>query len=90
MWPGEDFSLAGTAPRIGEVFYFFYWLMTGIHALHLMVGIGAVAVVARRAYRGDFSRAYHTPVRVVILYWHFVDIVWIFLFALLYLPGRSL
>ena len=53
------------------------------------IGIAAVATIAWRARRGDFSPAYHAPVRVVSLYWHFVDIVWIFLFALIYLPGRA-
>ena len=89
LWPGASFALATTEPRIGEVFYFLYWLMTGIHAIHLMAGIGAIAIIARRAGRGEFSRAYHAPVRIVSLYWHFVDIVWIFLFVLIYLPGRS-
>ncbi|HEX4112921.1 MAG TPA: cytochrome c oxidase subunit 3 [Stellaceae bacterium] len=88
LWPGPSFALKTAEPHVGEVFYFLYWLMTGIHAVHLAVGIGAVAVIAVRAGRGDFTRAYHAPVRVVSLYWHFVDIVWIFLFVLIYLPGR--
>jgi cytochrome c oxidase subunit 3 len=89
LWPGASFALATSEPRIGAVFYFLYWLMTGIHALHLLAGIGAVAVIARRAGRGEFTRAYHAPVRIVSLYWHFVDIVWIFLYPLIYLMGRS-
>jgi cytochrome c oxidase subunit III len=89
LWPGQYFSLDVAEPREAEVFYFIYWLVTGIHALHLMVGIGAVGVIARRALRGEFSAAYHSPVRVVSIYWHFVDIVWIFLFVLIYLPGRG-
>ena len=89
LWPGRHFSLDTADPRAGEVFYFIYWLLTGIHALHLMAGIAAVCVVARRALRNEFSAAYHSPVRVVSLYWHFVDIVWIFVFVLIYLPGRS-
>ncbi|HTW50872.1 MAG TPA: cytochrome c oxidase subunit 3 [Stellaceae bacterium] len=89
LWPGQHFSLDIAEPREGEVFYFIYWLLTGIHALHLIVGICAVSVIARRAMRGEFSAAYHSPVRVVSLYWHFVDIVWIFLFVLIYLPGRG-
>lgn len=87
--PGPGFSLPTPDPKIGEVFYFLYWLVTGIHALHLLVGIGAVLVIADRARRGVFTRAYHAPVRVVSLYWHFVDVVWIFLFVLIYLPGRG-
>lgn len=90
LWPGPSFALQTSEPRVGEVFYFLYWLTTGIHALHLLVGIVMVAFVAWRANRGEFSLAYHAPVRVVSLYWHFVDIVWIFLFAVVYLPGRSL
>ncbi|HEX3953674.1 MAG TPA: cytochrome c oxidase subunit 3 [Stellaceae bacterium] len=89
LWPGPHFALDTPEPRVGEVFYFMYWLMTGIHALHLLVGIGVIAFTARRAGRGEFSPEYHSPVRVVSLYWHFVDIVWIFLFVLIYLPGRS-
>jgi cytochrome c oxidase subunit 3 len=89
LWPGPAFSLATAEPRVGEVFYFLYWLMTGIHAVHLLVGVAAVIVIARQAARGLFSPAYHSPVRVVTLYWHFVDLVWIFLFVLIYLPGRS-
>ena len=90
LWPGLGFAIDTSQPRVGEVFYFLYWLMTGIHALHLMVGVSAVSVIARRAMRGAYSRAYPAPVRVVSLYWHFVDIVWIFLFVLVYLPGRGI
>jgi cytochrome c oxidase subunit III len=89
LWPGPSFHLDTAEPKAGEIFYFLYWLMTGIHALHLIIGIGAVTAIAWRARRGDFSPAYHSPVRVVSLYWHFVDVVWIFLFALIYLPGRG-
>ncbi|MFL5267848.1 MAG: cytochrome c oxidase subunit 3 family protein [Stellaceae bacterium] len=90
LWPGASFALQTSEPRVGEVFYFLYWITTGIHALHLLVGIVVVAFVAWRANRGEFSPAYHAPIRVVSLYWHFVDIVWIFLFVIIYLPGRSL
>jgi cytochrome c oxidase subunit 3 len=89
LWPGPHFALAVAEPRVAEVFYFLYWVMTGIHAAHLLVGIGALAVIGWRANGGAYSRAYNSPVRVVSLYWHFVDVVWIFLFALIYLPGRS-
>lgn len=89
LWPGPGFSLPTPDPKAGEVFYFIYWLLTGIHALHLIVGIGAILVIANRAQRGVFTRAYYSPVRVLSLYWHFVDIVWIFVFAQIYLPGRG-
>lgn len=89
LWPGESFVLPISDPKVGEVFFFLYWLLTGIHALHLLAGVIAILVIACRARHEAFSRAYHSPVRVVSLYWHFVDIVWIFLFALIYLPGRG-
>jgi cytochrome c oxidase subunit 3 len=89
LWPGPNFSLDIAEKRVGEIFYFLYWLMTGIHALHLLVGVAALALIGRRAVSGAYSRVYHTPIRVVSLYWHFVDIVWIFLFTVIYLPGRS-
>jgi cytochrome c oxidase subunit 3 len=89
LWPGPGFALPMADPKAGEVFYFLYWLLTGIHALHLLVGICVILVIADRARRGVFTRAHHSPVRVVSLYWHFVDVVWIFLFVLIYLPGRS-
>jgi cytochrome c oxidase subunit 3 len=64
--------------------------MTGMHALHMIIGIGLLSVMAWKARRGRFSAAYHTPVELTGLYWHFVDLIWIFLFPLLYLVGRHL
>jgi len=71
-----------------EMFFFLYFAMTGVHALHMVVGVGILAVLLVMALRGRFDTAYHQPVHVSGLYWHFVDIVWIFLFPLLYLLGR--
>ena len=62
--------------------------MTGLHALHVTVGIVLLAIIARMAARGRFSESYHTPVEISGLYWHFVDIVWIYLYPLLYLIHR--
>jgi cytochrome c oxidase subunit 3 len=59
--------------------------MTGLHAAHMIIGIGVVTVITIMAWRGRFTPDYHNPVEVAGLYWHFVDIVWIFLFPLLYL-----
>jgi cytochrome c oxidase subunit 3 len=72
---------------VGKPYIFFgiYFVMTGLHALHVIVGIGVIAWIMRRTRRGDFSAAYYTPVENVGLYWHLVDIIWIFLFPLLYL-----
>ncbi len=63
--------------------------MTGLHALHVTIGIGVLSCLAILAKRGKFSAAYYNPVDVGALYWHFVDIVWIFLYPLLYLINRS-
>jgi cytochrome c oxidase subunit 3 len=68
-----------------ELFMVFYFGMTGLHALHMIVGAGLLIWMIFRAQRGDFGPEYYAPVEVMGLYWHFVDIVWIFLFPLLYL-----
>ena len=68
-----------------QIFYSFYFAMTGLHALHMIIGIGIILYVAGMAWRGRFSPAYHNPVEMTGLYWHFVDVVWIFLYPLLYL-----
>jgi cytochrome c oxidase subunit 3 len=77
-------SLRAVSPR-AEMFFSFYFAMTGFHALHMLIGVGVVVVVAIKAGRGRFSSLYYTPVEMTGLYWHFVDIVWVFLFPLLYL-----
>ena len=71
-----------------QVFFFLYFAMTGMHALHMIIGIGLLFWLTWRAYRGDFSSGYVAPIENFGLYWHFVDIVWIFLFPLLYLINR--
>lgn len=68
-----------------ELFFSFYFAMTGLHALHMIIGIGIVATIAWSAHRNRYSPDYYTPVEIAGLYWHFVDIVWVFLFPLLYL-----
>jgi cytochrome c oxidase subunit 3 len=78
-----------TLPQAGQqqLFFSIYFMMTGIHAIHMVVGIGLMLVILAMAWRGRFSADYYTPVEMSGLYWHFVDIVWIFLFPLLYLLG---
>ena len=68
-----------------QIFYAFYFGLTGLHALHMVIGIAIIFYVAWLAHRGRFTPAYHNPVEMTGLYWHFVDIVWIFLYPLLYL-----
>jgi len=72
------------APKV-QLFMCFYWGMTGLHALHMVIGAGLLIWIISRAARGHFSPEYYGPVEVMGLYWHFVDIVWIFLFPFLYL-----
>jgi cytochrome c oxidase subunit 3 len=86
--PGPSFFASGD-PR-QELFFYFYWAMTGLHALHVIIGIGVLSTIAFLAARGRYSAAYYTPLEVAGLYWHFVDIVWIYLFPLLYLIGRHM
>jgi cytochrome c oxidase subunit III len=75
-------------PRQSEMFFSLYFCMTGLHAVHMIIGLGLLTWLLLRARRGEFTVRYNTPVDMVGLYWHFVDIVWIFLFPLLYLLGR--
>lgn len=86
--PGRYFVYSGPHAREVELFLFIYFAMTGLHALHMIIGVGILTVLIVLAWRDKFSPEYHTPVEVSGLYWHFVDIVWIFLFPLLYLIGR--
>ena len=72
-----------------QIFFSLYFTMTGLHALHMIIGVGLLSVITRMAWLGRFSSEYYTPVEMSGLYWHFVDIVWIFLFPLLYLVDRS-
>jgi cytochrome c oxidase subunit 3 len=86
--PGPNFRWEGLYPQGAEMFYSLYFCMTGLHALHMVIGLGIMTWLAIMAWRGRFDATYYTPVEVAGLYWHFVDIVWIFLFPLLYLIGR--
>jgi cytochrome c oxidase subunit 3 len=72
-----------------QIFFSLYFTMTGLHAIHMIIGIGLLAVITWMAWKGRFDEHYYTPVEMSGLYWHFVDIVWIFLFPLLYLVDRS-
>ena len=85
--PGPYFKWEGRHPAAAEMFYSLYFCMTGLHALHMVIGLGIMTVIGAMAWRRQFDADYYTPVEVAGLYWHFVDIVWIFLFPLLYLIG---
>ena len=88
--PGSSFKFEESLAGPAEIFFSFYFAMTGMHAVHMIIGIGLLTVLVFKARRRRFSAAYYTPVELTGLYWHFVDIVWIFLFPLLYLLGRHL
>jgi cytochrome c oxidase subunit 3 len=86
--PGRFFSWPGPHASNVQLFFSFYFAMTGMHALHMIIGIGLLIWLTIQAGRGRFTAEYHNPMEVSGLYWHFVDIVWIFLFPLLYLIDR--
>ena len=85
--PGLRFVYRGPQAGQVELFLLLYFLMTALHALHLTVGIGILGVLVWLAWRGHFSADYYAPIETSGLYWHFVDLVWIFLLPLLYLIG---
>jgi cytochrome c oxidase subunit III len=88
--PGLHFNWPGTAHGpYAAIFYVFYFVMTGVHALHMVVGLGIMTFLLIMTRKGTFTPEYYTPVEMGGLYWHFVDIVWVFLFPLLYLIDRS-
>jgi cytochrome c oxidase subunit 3 len=72
----------------GQLYFSLYFGMTGLHALHMIIGAGLLVWLIKASFGGRFTPQYNTPVEVVGLYWHFVDIVWIYLFPLLYLIDR--
>jgi cytochrome c oxidase subunit 3 len=86
--PGPNFVFEGPHGDQVQIFLSLYFMMTGLHALHMVIGFGILSVILWMAYRKRFSPEWYTPVEMSGLYWHFVDIVWIFLFPLLYLVDR--
>ncbi|HEY6218189.1 MAG TPA: cytochrome c oxidase subunit 3 [Pyrinomonadaceae bacterium] len=88
--PHKLHLLPGATVRQVELFYWIYFAMTGMHALHMIIGAGLLTFLLIFSLKGRFDPEYHSPVEVIGLYWHFVDIIWIFLFPLLYLLGRHL
>lgn len=87
-WHPEDAAVSALTPKV-QLFMMFYWGLTGLHALHMVIGEGLLLWILARAWRGDFGDEYYSPVEVMGLYWHFVDIVWIFLFLFLYLVPHA-
>jgi cytochrome c oxidase subunit III len=91
--PGTSFHFEGLPREMqgqSQLYFSLYFAMTGLHALHMVVGCGILSTLLVLAKKGRFSAEYMTPVDISGLYWHFVDIIWIFLFPLLYLIDRHL
>lgn len=86
-FPLVPMAVVETLAKGAHQFFGVYFLMTGLHGLHVLIGMGAIIWVAVRAGRGDFGPQYYFPVELVGLYWHLVDLIWIYLFPLLYLVG---
>lgn len=87
LLPGRYFTAEGFHGHHAGIFFAIYFMMTGIHGVHILIGMGLIGWVLGRNRRGDFSSRYYAPIEGVGLYWHLVDLVWIFLFPLLYLTG---
>jgi len=90
--PGSEHANLSLTPaqlqNTTQIYFSLYFTMTGLHALHMIIGVGLMLVITWMAWKGKFDAEYYTPVEMSGLYWHFVDIVWIFLFPLLYLVER--
>ena len=86
--PGPAFQFEKAHVRHAQIFFSLYFVMTGLHALHMIIGVGIMTWMLVWARNGTITKEYYSPIEISGLYWHFVDIVWIFLFPLLYLIGR--
>src|SRR4051812_43251223 len=86
--PGPDFQFEKEYVRNAQLFFSLYFVMTGLHAVHMIIGLGIMTWMLIWSWRGVITQEYSNPIEISGLYWHFVDIVWIFLFPLLYLIGR--
>ena len=82
--PGRLYAGELQGPGV-PMFFALYFLITGLHGIHVVVGMTVLAVIGIRAGRGAFTTAYHVPVELAGLYWHLVDLIWIFVFPLIYL-----
>ena len=86
--PGPGFQFEEEYIKHAQLFFSLYFIMTGLHALHMIIGLGIMTWMLVWSWRGIITAEYYSPIEISGLYWHFVDIVWIFLFPLLYLLGR--
>jgi cytochrome c oxidase subunit 3 len=84
LFPGH-WGYHGPSEQTAELFFYLYYAMVGLHALHVLIGIGLLAVLTLLARGGRYSKLHHGPIEILGLYWHYVDIVWVFLYPLFYL-----
>lgn len=87
IFPGKFYAFEGIAHPKAHIFFSLYYLMTGLHGIHVIIGIGLMIWLLVKTRRGRFHSEYYTPIEITGLYWHLVDIIWIFLFPLFYLIG---
>lgn len=87
--PGIRYTQTGPDARGVELFFSLYYVITGFHSLHVLIGVVLLLVIAVRSWRGAFSSAYYTPIEITGLYWSLVDIIWIFVYPAIYLVGSS-
>jgi cytochrome c oxidase subunit 3 len=90
LFPGSAFAWTGSDPGHVQLFFILYFLMTGFHALHLIIGMGLILVMLLLTWKGWINSRHFVPLDLTGIYWHFVDLVWIFLFPLLYLLGAKI
>jgi cytochrome c oxidase subunit 3 len=86
--PTIHVAIEGADAPAARLFYFIYYAMTGLHAIHMIIGLVIIAIIAHRTLKGFYSNNYYNQVEIGGLYWHFVDLIWIFLYPLLYLMDR--
>lgn len=87
IFPGKFFAFEGAQHKNLALYFSFYFVMSGLHGIHVLIGMGLITWVMIRAMRGEFDEHYYTPVEGVGLFWHIVDLIWIYLFPILYLIG---
>jgi cytochrome c oxidase subunit 3 len=83
--PGKYYTSTHIQGPGAPIFYTLYFLITGLHAIHVVIGMTVLAIIGVKAGRGAYTREYHVPVELAGLYWHLVDLIWIFVFPLIYL-----
>ncbi|BDG04479.1 cytochrome c oxidase subunit 3 family protein [Anaeromyxobacter oryzae] len=83
--PGRYYTFEGVQGPGATIYFSLYFLITGLHGIHVIIGMTVLAIVGVLSWRGKFTAEYHTPVELAGLYWHLVDLIWIFVFPLIYL-----